>query len=237
MWVRRAAAIGAVAGIFTGAYMLWFRDSSLVAVNDVRVVGARSAQGDEIEESLTQAASGMTTLHVREDRLAEAVRSHPTVESVSASPRYPTGLTIEVRERAPVAMLETDGRDLPVAADGTVLAGIPTAGLDLPALEGETRPSGRRLAGGALEGARLLGAAPEPLQPLIERGIEGEDGIVVELADEITLRFGDASEADAKWAAAARILADDALSSLSYVDLRAPDRPAVGGASAGPGAT
>ena len=36
---------------------------------------------------------------------------------------------------------------------------------------------------------------------------------------------------DQKWAAVAAILADRQLTSLSYVDVRVPDRPAVGGAS------
>jgi cell division protein FtsQ len=58
----------------------------------------------------------------------------------------------------------------------------------------------------------------------------------VGLADGITLRFGDGSDAEAKWVAAARILADGELGGLSYIDLRAPERPAVGGASPAPGA-
>ena len=53
---------------------------------------------------------------------------------------------------------------------------------------------------------------------------------VVELTGGISLRFGDASRAGDKWAAAARILADPSISALDYIDLRVADRPAVGGA-------
>lgn len=237
VWMRRAVAVAALGAVLACGYMLWLRDSSLVAVTDVRVVGAKSAERAQIRDSLAQAARGMTTLHVREQELADAVSSYSTVESVSASPRYPNGLTIEVRERAPVALLDAEGRDLPVAGDGTVLAGIPTAGLDLPALEGETARSGRRLAGEAAQGARVLGASPGPLLPLVERASADADGVVVELSDDITLTFGDASDAEVKWAAAARILADEGLSGVGYIDLRAPERPAVGGAAASAGST
>jgi cell division protein FtsQ len=215
--------------------MLWLRDSSLVAVRDVKVVGIDSAERAEVSAALTDAARGMTTLHVREDELRAAARRYPTVGSVSADPHFPNGLTIEVKERKPIAIVATDGRDLPVAGDGTVLPGISTAGLELPALEASGDTSKPRLADAALEQARVLGAAPAPLRPLLDHAVDDEDGISVRLADGIVLRFGDASDADEKWEAAARILADGDLQGLSYIDVRAPERPAVGGASAVPG--
>ena len=46
--------------------MLWFRDSSLVAVDEVRVTGANVAPG--VADQLTAAATGLTTLHL--DRAA-----------------------------------------------------------------------------------------------------------------------------------------------------------------------
>jgi len=237
IWARRVAALAVVAGALAAAYQLWLRDLGVVAVQDVEVVGAASADGAQISAALTAAAREMTTLHVRAEELRAAVRAYPTVGSVSAEPRFPNGLTIEVTERRPVAVVEVDGRDLPVAADGTLLPGLSTAELDLPALEVTIEPeSARRLAGGPLEQARVLGAAPKPLRSLVEDSGEDSEGVVVGLADGITLRFGDGSDAEAKWVAAARILADGELGGLSYIDLRAPERPAVGGASPAPGA-
>ncbi|MET0811192.1 MAG: hypothetical protein ABWY65_08780, partial [Thermoleophilaceae bacterium] len=43
------------------------------------------------------------------------------------------------------------------------------------------------------------------------------------------LIFGDARRARAKWAAAARVLADPEARGASYIDLRIPGRPAAGG--------
>jgi len=236
IWIRRVVAIGVLASALAAAYLLWLRDSSLFAVGDVQVVGVSSTEGDEVSRALERAAREMTTLHVREDALRTAVRPYPSVKSVSAHPRLPTGLEIEVTEREPVSLVQVAGRDLPVAADGTLLPGVPTAGLDLPPLDATAESSAARLRAGALEQTRVLGAAPEPLRALIERSTQDPEGIGVRLANGISLRFGDATRAEAKWAAVARILADSELGGLSYIDVRAPERPAVGGAAAPPGA-
>ena len=223
--------------MLAAAYVLWLRDSSLFAVRDVQVVGVSSADREEVSEALTSAARHMTTLHVSEDRLQAAVRPYPTVRSVRADPRFPTGLTIEVEERKPVGLVGVSGRDLPVAGDGTVLPGISTAGLDLPFLQASAESTSDGLSEGALEQARVLGAAPDALRPLIETSSQSADGIAVTLTNEISLRFGDASRAEEKWTAATRILADGQLAGLDYIDLSVPERPAVGGAAPGPGAT
>jgi cell division protein FtsQ len=235
VWFRRLVALALVAVALAAGYMLWLRDASLFAVDDVRVEGISSAESDEVSAALTRAARGMTVLHVREDELRAVASRYPTVETVSADPSFPDGLTIEVIERTPVAVVDRTGRDLPVAGDGTLLPGVSTENLDLPTLGAEAEPSATRLVDGALDQARVLGAAPEPMRALLNQSTVEDEGIVVELANGITLVFGDASQAGAKWAAASRVLADAKLRSLSYVDLRAPDRPAVGGATEVPG--
>ena len=52
---------------------------------------------------------------------------------------------------------------------------------------------------------------------------------VASLTGGIDLRFGTESQARAKWAAAAAVLADPEVTSLGYVDLQVPSRPAIGG--------
>ena len=237
MWTRRAVALAVAAAIGAAGYLLWLRDSSLVAVREVSVTGVSSAESRDVRAALTDAARGMTTLHVREDALRDAAAAFPTVESITTDARFPNGLAIEVREREPVGVIEANGRDLPVAGDGTLLPGISTAGLELPAIEAtRVEGSATRVDDEALDQARILGAAPGPLRPLVDGASVDDRGAVLELSDGIVLVFGDGSEVVAKWAAAARILADRELAGLSYIDLRAPDRPAVGGASAPPGA-
>ncbi len=223
-----------VAGL-TAGYFGWFRDSSLVAVRDVNVSGVSSADKGGIEAALTEAAGSMTTLHVSESKLEDAVAGFPTVVSVSAHPDLLHGLTIEVVERRPALLVAAGGETVPAAGDGTLLRGLDLsddAREELPLIGLDELPP-ERLAGEPLAQAAIAGAAPEPLLGLIERmSFEGERGVEVTMKGEIPIRFGTAEEAGRKWAAAAAVLADPKLETLTYIDVRAPERPAVGGAAA-----
>jgi cell division protein FtsQ len=231
VWRRRlVVALVLAAGLFA-AYILWFRDSSLVEVRQVRVTGLSGPQEGEIAAALEGAALEMTTLHVRIDDLAAAVREYPGVESLQVSTDLPHGLEITVTERPPVAVVSAGSNQIAVSDDGTLLPAVVTGDLELPAIESEPGESAARLDDAGVEQATVLGAAPEPLRPIVERSAASSEGIEVELEGGISLRFGDSSRAAAKWAAAARILADPGLASLTYIDLRTPSRPAVGGAA------
>ena len=210
-------------------YHFWFRNSSLVAVEEVKVSGLSYSEV-EVSAALAQAGEGMTTLNVDMGELERAVDGFPTVAGLAVESDFPHKLVITVTEREPVATVGADG-GIAVAGDGTLLSGIATGNLELPAIEIENAPTSGRLDGAALEQAEVFGAAPKPLRPAIRGSrMHGEFGIVVELVEGIELRFGDPEEAAAKWAAAAAILADPKLDQLSYIDLRVPGRPAVGGA-------
>jgi cell division protein FtsQ len=231
VWRRRLVVALVLCGALFAAYMLWFRDSSFVEVREVRVAGLSGSDQAEISGALEATARDMTTLHVRLDELAAAVRDYPSVAALRVSTNFPHGLEITVTERRPVAVVSAGSNQIALAADGTLLPAVVTKDLALPALEADVPESAARLEGPAAEQAAVLGAAPEPLRPVVERSTASEEGIEVQLEGGISLRFGDPSRAAAKWAAAARILADPALASLTYIDLRSPSRPAVGGAA------
>ena len=220
-----------LSGALALAYFAWFRDSSLVAVRDVKVEGASSADHGPIVAALTESARGMTTLHVRADDLRRAVRQFPTVASVSADPSFPHGMTIHVRERQPALIARTGDRQVAVAADGTVLPGVHVKD-PLPELRADELPSSGRLSGEPFTEALALGAAPAPLRPLVAgAAVSGDYGTVVTMRGGIELRLGTRAHVEQKWTAVAAILADRQLTSLSYIDVRVPDRPAVGGTS------
>ena len=101
--------------------------------------------------------------------------------------------------------------------------------LHLPALPLGEPPKGGRLKGTALEQAEVLGAVPPGLRRFLASSRYGESGVDVELTSGIELRFGDSSQAARKWKAAATVLADRSVTTLSYVDLHAPSHPAYGG--------
>jgi hypothetical protein len=140
--------------------------------------------------------------------------------------------TVEAHLQVPraTAAIGAGADAIAVSPSGEILAWLP---LDedalLPSLPLSVPPKSGQLAGPVLQQARVLGAAPATLRPYIESSYLGESGIDVMLRSGIELRFGDASQADTKWKAAAAILANPETTALDYVDLHAPGRPSVGG--------
>ena len=236
-WRYRLAVVAIVVATGAAAYMFWLRDSSLVAVDNVDVVGVTSGDRAQIVGELTKVAEDMTTLHVDTARLDEAARAFPTVAAISVDPNFPHGMRLEVTERPPAMVVSAGGEQVPAAADGTLLRGVEVSDDDhLPVLELGKLPPGGSLDGDPLDQALVLGAAPEPLRPLIEKiGADDKFGIEVTLRGGIPVRFGSSSGAADKWAATAAVLADPKLDGLTYVDVRVPERAAAGGASPAPG--
>ena len=137
-----------------------------------------------------------------------------------------------MRERPPVMIAEAGGRELPVASDGTVLPGVDVGEANLPKVGVGDLPAQGTLEGDALEIALVLGAAPGALAEMIDEATFGEpEGVQVTLRGEVPLYFGGSEQAREKWAAVAAVLANPKIDTLTYVDVRVADRPAVGGAA------
>lgn len=213
-------------------YVFWLRDSSFVAVTDVEVVGVASGDTETIVGELTRTAKAMTTLHLQPQEIERVASRFPTIASVSVDPNIPHGLRIEVDERPPALVVSAGGREVPVAGDGTLLAGVSINEDELPVLAVDEIPSGELLGGEPLEQALVVGAAPKELHPLIEKIQMSKDfGVEITLRGGIPVRFGSGTRAPEKWAAAAAVLADPSLDALTYLDVRVPERPAAGGAA------
>lgn len=229
----RLPSVKALLALFLGTALLaggwiWLRSSSLVAVEQVKVTGVgKSPGGAAIRSSLTSVAMDMTTLNVDRGALDEAVRRFPVVKSLEVSTDFPHGMRIAVTQRRPVAALVGGGVPVAVAADGVLLKGERTAGL--PAVNAKVPFGAPRLTGGrALEQVRLLAAAPPHLRSRVSAVIYAGGGYTVRVAGYPELRFGPPDRLQSKWAAAGRILKDPSVAGASYVDLRVPERPAVG---------
>jgi cell division septal protein FtsQ len=117
-----------------------------------------------------------------------------------------------------------------VAANGAVVRWLPPPeDHPLPRLPLGEVPKGGRVRGTALEQVRVLAAVPDRLRPYVASSYFGDSGVDVELSSGIELRFGDDTQAERKWHAAAAVLADPSVTVLDYVDLHAPDRPSYDG--------
>ena len=226
-FVRGFAAVIVVAGLLVGGW-LWLRDSSLAAVTDVRITGATTSDEARIRSALESAARDMTTLHVREEILQDAVERFPSVAGLNVHKDFPHTLSIEVLEHRPVAALEIDGRRTPVSGAGIVLTGV-DADDDLPSIKRDQLPGTR------VDDARTraaLAVAAEAPQPLLARGERlwwGPEGLTMDMRDGPRLIFGTRDDAASKWAAAARVLAQPSAAGATYLDLRVAGRVAAGG--------
>src|SRR4051794_8891037 len=225
LWL--AALLTAV--VLVGGYM-WFRDSGLVAVEKVTVVGATGPQAAEIRARLADAAETMTTLHVRPSSLRRAVSPYPNVRDVRVATHFPHGMTITVLSARPAAILSGGGSQAVVSADGTVLRGS-FDHATLPTIKVDAAPAGTHTSGRlTLAAVSAVAAAPGPLRSRLERAFwTGARGLVIEQRDGPLLIFGDAGRIEAKWMATARVLADPSSKGADYLDVRVPERPAAGG--------
>ena len=229
-WRRRAAIGGLVALVLIAGYFLWFRNSSLVAVDEVKVEGATSSQ-EEIAAALAEAADGMSTLNVDEQELARSVSGFPTVASIRVDAGFPSSLTVHVTERLPVAEAELGGERVAVSADGTPLPGVEVRGAKLPQLDEDATAEDGSLSQLGAAQAAALGGAPSELGGRIEAAAWDPErgGVVIELEGAPELRFGGGEDAERKWRAVAAVLADPDLGTPAYLDVSVPERPVTGG--------
>jgi cell division protein FtsQ len=211
---------------------LWLRNSSLVQVQDVAVRGVEGPQAEQVRRALVAEGMDMTTLNVREDALLGAVAQYTAVRSLHTETDFPHGLRIVVHGYEPVAVLRAAGGGLTaVAADGTLLRGVTTRGL--PVVGVRSTPGGDRLGRGETRGAvALLAAAPRALRVRVDRVYRGPRGLAATMSDGPKLYFGGVARLDAKWGAAAQVLAHQTSRGAAYLDLRIPERPVAGGFAA-----
>jgi cell division protein FtsQ len=225
----RAALVAlGVAAVLIGGW-LFVRDSSLVRVRDVYIVGVSSSQERQIRAALRDAALDSSTLHLDEDRLRLAVERFPSVAEVRAEPDFPHKLTIEVVEREPVAAVELGGVRVPVGAGGLVMRGV-RADKQLPTLRARRLSAESRIKDDrALASVSVLAAAPVTLRQRVERAWWGRRGLMLDMRSGPDLVFGSDRSAKTKWAAAARVLAEPSAAGAVYLDVRVPERVAAGG--------
>jgi cell division protein FtsQ len=227
---RALATVVAVLALAGGAWV-WLRNSSLVAVQRVTVVGVSGRDARQIRSALISAARNMTTLNVKMGALRTAVAPFPVVKQLHVTTGFPHRMRIDVVEQVPVAIISAAGQQVAVAGDGTLLRGGSIPG-SLPTIPLAVSPAGTRVTGATMRIVRLLAAAPYQLLGRVSRAFDGgAQGLQAQLRNGPKLNFGTDEELGAKWAAAAAVLADPASAGADYIDVTVPSRPAAGAGS------
>jgi cell division protein FtsQ len=227
---RALAAVLAVLALAAGGWV-WLRNSSLVAVQRVTIVGVSGRDAQQIRAALSSAAHNMTTLNVKMASLRTAVAPYPVVKHLRVSTGFPHRMRIDVVEQVPVAMISAGGMRVPVSADGTLLHGA-SVSETLPSISLPVTPGGTHVTGSTLQVVELLAAAPYQLLGKVGDGTDGgTHGLEVQMRDGPKIYFGTGSDLGAKWAAAAAVLADPGSAGADYIDVTVPSRPAAGAGS------
>jgi cell division protein FtsQ len=243
---RRLGIALAVLVLLGGGWLL-LRKSPLVSVEHVQIAGVQGVDAGPIDAALRGAARGMSTLNVNVAALRAAVAPFQVVRDLSVSTSFPHGLRIHVVEQLPVAVLSVGGVRTAVAADGVVLGStlsdlLASERVPLPAIAlaaGSSALADLRSVGGHVENATacaelsVLGAAPRVLLGWVSKVFIGPEGLTVSMRNGVLIYFGDATRPRAKWLSAARVLADPSSAGATYVDVRAPERPAAGTTAVG----
>ena len=227
----RAMAVAVVVLALAGGAWLWVRNSSLVAVQRVTVVGVSGRDAGQIRSALVAAARNMTTLNVKMGALRTAVAPFPVVKQLHVVTDFPHRMRIDVTEQVPVATISAAGQQVAVSADGTLLHGS-TIPASLPTIPLSVSPGGTHVTGPTMRIVRLLAAAPYQLLSRVSQAIDsGSQGLVAQLRNGPKVVFGTGDQLNAKWAAAAAVLADSGSAGADYIDVTVPSRPAAGAGS------
>lgn len=237
--------------VLGAAYMFWLRDSSFVAINKVQVTGVdtKTKEGQQIDQAVRTAMEEMTTLHVQPEILDQELARFPRVAGSEIKTTFPDSASVTVQVRENGSIYGDGSKAMLIATDGTVLGPADGQEGSLPqinlaestsaegqagAKDGKDSPStppeavaGQRLTGRALNQALVLGATPEQFRQYVTDSRSTGEGVEVDLADGLTLLFGEPTHADEKWRTAAALIADPSFDTSSYVDLSVPRRPAV----------
>lgn len=158
---------------------------------------------------------------------AAALERLPWVRSAQVVDDWPTGVTVTLTEREPVAYVALPGRRAAlVDPTGRVLsavAGVPT-GLVALAHVGTVGAPGTRLTA-ARAALRVATRLPSSLASRVAALQEGSSGVELRLASGPTVELGGLRSLGAKMTALATILAKVPLHGIVTIDLRIPSQP------------
>lgn len=204
--------------VATGVWLLWF--SSVVTVEEVEVSGTNTLSPARIERA---AAVPMGEQLVQVDLAAIEARVEriDAVASAKVSRSWPHGISIEVTERVPIAVVRIDGTQKALAADGVAFdykkSLLPN---DIPVVETELDVTAATLS----EAAAVVLSLPAAVATRVNLiKADSIDRMVLKLDGGITVQWGTAEDSDTK----AQVLEALLGTGEKFIDVSVPGRPAT----------
>ena len=221
------ALVGAAVALYVAG-----RNTSLLAVHDIRVTGATARVERQVEQAL-QPLVGMSLLRVGTTDVAERLLAIPDVETVTIDRAFPHGLHVELTTARRVAVLRQGKAAYVVSERARILASAPR-GIS-PALPRIWVPTAVDLSVGATVGDPRTAAAVHAATAVVQDGLgglrvrtvqAGDDLLTYTLRNGFEVRLGSLQQVSLKLAIARRILAQGGVE--RYVDVSVPERPVAG---------
>ena len=230
---RRSALMLALGTAAVALAVYWLATGPLLATSGVAVSGYDRPDRAELVAAVTSAARQGTIIAPATGDVAAAAGRFPWVESVDVSRDWPRGLAVRVTEAHPAAVAVFEDQAVLVSAAGRVLGPKEgTPGVGWLRLEVAPPPAGAEIPEGSRAALALIAASDPEVAARIRALRTGPDGqIVGRLTSGPDLRLGTGERMAAKAKALGLVLADvsaEEEASATYIDLTAPERPALG---------
>lgn len=205
--------------------------SSLVALDEVRVVGTQRLTPDQVREA-ADLRLGTSTLRLRLAQAEARVEELPLVDEADIRRVDPLTVEITVTEREPAIMVVAGSRALLLDETGVLLLEGRDPGLVVVELPGPTplpalgeRPARDTALGNAVAFHQELSG---PLRAEIVRyRASGPRDLEAELAGGVRAILGEAVRVDEKVRALGAVLEDLGAEDVTAIDVRAPGAPVV----------
>jgi cell division protein FtsQ len=209
-----------VVALVVGAacWLVWW--SPVLAVREVRVLGAQTVSADQVRD-VAGVTLGTPLARVSATDVEARVDSIPVVRSVEVRYGWPDVLVLVVTERTPVAVVSEGGVHRLVDRDAVAYTSVAQAPADLPEVK----------AAAALTAAvDVLDALPATLRGRVETVRAGSvDDVTLVLRDDTRVRWGGTADAQRKAEVVQALLSQHA----RVIDVSAPELPTTRGADPG----
>jgi cell division protein FtsQ len=234
VWRALAIALCVFAAIAVG--YLAARQTSLFAVQTIKVSGTRRDVAREVRAALTP-YEGMSLVAIDPEDVERTLAAVPVVRSAHVDRAFPHTLKVRIQAERPLAVYRSGTKSWVVSRTGRVLAAIkPNEQLELPRIKAEVKDEpkvGQTLGGtDALNALLALQAVPQRLPGKVLYAQVDAAGVTLILAGaRLEIRIGEPRDLEAKLAAAVavlRALPDDEVASVGYVDVSLPERAVTG---------
>ena len=217
-WKYVVLAVLLAAALAGGVWLLWF--SSHLAVAAVDVTGERSLSDDEVR-AVASVPGGEPLARVDLDAVRARVEALAVVRDAEVTRHWPDTVTIAVRERTPVAVVEIGGQLRALDVEGVVFGGFRSAPRDLPLVVTPAETGRDALK----EAAGVVSALPREIAGRVDHvEVVTVDQISLVLRDGRTVRWGSAEQSDVKGEVLAALLERPGRT----FDVSVPGQPTVG---------